>query len=125
MLGVHINTVLDFKEHLAHITKDVRLVAKALAKRNLSPPYKTPIIENLLKSKYHATQLGVFTDPKHTEQDRILKKATNLATSKKHKQSLKKNCRCSRLEQWKDRGTEGGGKKKRIKLRNKINERGP
>jgi hypothetical protein len=41
MIGVHINTTLNFQEHLAHITKDVRLLAKALTKRNLSPPYKT------------------------------------------------------------------------------------
>ena len=80
MLGVHINTVLDFKEHLAHITKDVRLLAKALARRNLSPPYKTLIIEQLLKSKFHATHLGVFTDPQLTEIDRILNKALRLAT---------------------------------------------
>ena len=38
MLGVHINTILDFREHLAHITKDVRIIAKTLARRNLSPP---------------------------------------------------------------------------------------
>ncbi len=37
MLGVHISTTLDFREHLTHITKDVRLLAKALAKRKLSP----------------------------------------------------------------------------------------
>ncbi len=82
MLGVHINTVLDFKEHLAHSTKDVRLIAKALARRNLSPPYKTLIIEQLFKSKYHATHLRVFTDPQLTEIDRILNKALRLATGK-------------------------------------------
>jgi hypothetical protein len=32
MLGVHINPVLDFRGHLAYITKDVRKLAKALAK---------------------------------------------------------------------------------------------
>ncbi len=55
MLGVHINTTLDFREHLAHITKDVRLLAKALAKKKLGPPYKALAIEQPLKSKYHAT----------------------------------------------------------------------
>ena len=80
MLGVHINTVLDFKEHLAHITKDVKLIAKTLARRNLSPPYKTLVIEQLLKSKYHATHLGIFTDRQLTEIDRILNKALRLAT---------------------------------------------
>ena len=44
MLGVHINTILDFKGHLAHITKDVKLLDNALAKRKLSPPYKTLVI---------------------------------------------------------------------------------
>ena len=72
MLGVHINTILDFKEHLTYITKDVKLLAKTLARRNLSPPYKTLVIEQLLKSKYHATHLGVFTDRQLTEIDRIL-----------------------------------------------------
>jgi hypothetical protein len=38
MLGVHINPMLDFREHFHHITKDVRKLAKALAKRKLSPP---------------------------------------------------------------------------------------
>ena len=37
MLGVHINSMLDFREHLHHITKDVRKLAKALAKRKQSP----------------------------------------------------------------------------------------
>jgi hypothetical protein len=84
MLGVHINTILDLKEHLAHLTKDVRIIAKTLARRNLSPPYKTLVIEQLLKSKYHATHLGVFTDPQLTEIDRILNKALRLATGILH-----------------------------------------
>ncbi len=84
MLGVHINTVLDFKEHLAHITKDIRLIANALARRNLSPPYRTLTIEQLLKSKYYATHLGVFTDRQLTEIDRILNKALRLTTGILH-----------------------------------------
>jgi hypothetical protein len=44
MLGVHINTVLDFREHHAHIAKDVRKLAEDLTKRKLSPPYKTLVI---------------------------------------------------------------------------------
>ena len=35
MLGVHINPVLDFREHFTNITKDVRKLAKALTKRKL------------------------------------------------------------------------------------------
>jgi hypothetical protein len=62
MLGVHINTLLDFREHHAHIIKDVRKLAKALTKRKLSPPYKRLVIEHLLKSKFHAKHLGVFND---------------------------------------------------------------
>ncbi len=84
MLGVHINIILDFKEHLAHITKDARLIAKALARRKLSPPYKTLVLEQLLKSKYHATHLGVFTNRQLTEIDRILNKALRLATGILH-----------------------------------------
>ncbi len=60
MLGVQINPMLDFREHFLHITNDVKKLAKAIAKRKLSPPLKTLAIEQLLKSKYHATHLGVF-----------------------------------------------------------------
>jgi hypothetical protein len=49
MLRVHINTVLDFREHHTHITKDVRKLAKALTRQKLSPSYKTLVIEQLLK----------------------------------------------------------------------------
>ena len=45
MLGVNINPVLDFREHFLHINKDVRKLAKALAKRKLSPPLKSLAIE--------------------------------------------------------------------------------
>jgi hypothetical protein len=40
MLGVHINPMLDFREHFLHITKDVKKLAKALAKLKLIPPLK-------------------------------------------------------------------------------------
>ena len=50
MLGVHINPMLDFREHFFHITKDVKKLAKALAKRKLRPPLKSLAIELLLKS---------------------------------------------------------------------------
>ena len=79
MLGVHINTVLDFREHHTHITKDVQKLVKALTKRKLSPPYKTLVIEQLLKSKYHATHLGVFNDRQQTEIDGILNRARRQA----------------------------------------------
>ena len=72
---VHINTVLDFREHLARITKDVRKLSKALPKRKLSPSFNTLVIEKLVKSKYHATHLGVFNDRQLTEIDGILNKA--------------------------------------------------
>ena len=51
MLGVHINPVLDFREHFLHITKDFWKLAKALEKRKLSPPLKSMATEQLLKSK--------------------------------------------------------------------------
>jgi hypothetical protein len=57
MLGVYVNPVFDFREHLAHITKDVRKLAKTLAKIKLSPSLKTLVIEQLLKSKSHEAQL--------------------------------------------------------------------
>ena len=74
MLGVHINPILDFKDHFMHITKDVRKLAKALTNRKLSPPYKTLVVEQLLKSKYHATHLGVLNDRQLTTIDGILNK---------------------------------------------------
>jgi hypothetical protein len=41
MLGVHINPMIDFREQFYHITKDVKKLAKVLAKRKLSPSLKT------------------------------------------------------------------------------------
>jgi hypothetical protein len=79
MLGVHINPILDFREHFTHITKDVRKLAKALTNRKLSPTYKTLVVEQLLKSKYHATLLGVFNDRQFTTIDGILNKAMRQA----------------------------------------------
>ncbi len=58
-----------------HIIKDVRKLAKALINRKLSPPYKTLVVEQLLKSKYHATILGVLNDRQLTTIDGILNKA--------------------------------------------------
>jgi hypothetical protein len=79
MLGVHINMVLDFIEHHKHITKDVRNLATPLAKRKLSPSHKPAIIEQLLKSKYHATHLGVFNERQLTTIYFILNKAMRQA----------------------------------------------
>jgi hypothetical protein len=79
MLGVHINMVLDFREHHKHITKDVRRLATTLAKRKLSPSHKTAIIEQLLKSKYHATHLGVLNERQLTTIYGILNKAMRQA----------------------------------------------
>jgi hypothetical protein len=79
MLGVHINPMLDFRDHFLHITKDVKKLANALAKRKLSPPLKTLAIEQLLKSKYHATHLGVFNERQLTTIDGILNKAMRQA----------------------------------------------
>jgi hypothetical protein len=47
--------MLDFREHFLHITKDVKKLAKALAKRMLSPPLKSLAIEQLLKYAMLAT----------------------------------------------------------------------
>jgi hypothetical protein len=75
MLGVHINPMLDFREHFLYITKDVKELAKVLAKRKLSPPLKSIAIEQLLKSKYHATHLGKLNERQLTTIDGILNKA--------------------------------------------------
>ena len=71
MLEVHINPILDFRDHLKHITIDIRKLAKALTKRLLSPNRKKLVIEQVLKSKYHATHLGIFTDKPLTQIDKI------------------------------------------------------
>ena len=81
MLGVHINPMLFFREHFLHITKGVQKLAKTLAKRNLSPPLKSIDLDQLLKSKYHATHLGVFNERQVTITDGILNKATRQALS--------------------------------------------
>jgi len=66
--------MLDFRDHLKHITSDMRKLAKALAKRLLSLNRKKLVIEQLLKSKYHATHLGIFTDKQLETIDKILNK---------------------------------------------------
>ena len=75
MLGNHINLMLDFREHFLHITTDVQKLARALAKRKPSPSLKTLAIEQLLKSYYRATYLGVFNERKLAIIDGILNKA--------------------------------------------------
>ena len=79
MLGVHINPMLDFREHFLHITKDVKKLAKTLANRKLSPSLKAVAIEQLLKSKYDATHLGVFNERQLITIDGILNKAMRQA----------------------------------------------
>jgi hypothetical protein len=71
--------MLDFRDHFVHITKDVKKPAKSLAKRKLSPFFKTLAIEQLLKSKYHATHLGVLHERQLTTKDDILNKTTRQA----------------------------------------------
>jgi hypothetical protein len=75
MLGVHINPVLDFRDHLKHIRVDIRKLAKPLTKRLLSPNRKKLVIEQPLKSIYHATHLGIFTVKQLETIDKILNKA--------------------------------------------------
>ena len=62
MLGVHIHPMLDFRYHLKHITADIRKLAKALTRKLLSLNRKKQVIDQLLKSKYYATHLGIFTE---------------------------------------------------------------
>jgi len=72
MIGVHINLMLDFREHFLHITKDVKKLAEALAKRKLSSSLKTLAIIHLVKFIYHVTHLGVFNEGQLTTIDGIL-----------------------------------------------------
>ncbi len=48
MLGVQINSMLDFRDHLKHVTMDVQLIAKVLTKRKLSPCREKLMIDQLL-----------------------------------------------------------------------------
>ena len=71
--------MLDSGEHFFHITKYVKTLAKALAKRKLSPSLKTLAVEQVLKSKYNATHLDVFNEIHLTTIDGILIKAMRQA----------------------------------------------
>ena len=79
MLGVKINPMLDFMDHLKHIIMEVRKLARDLTKRRLSPNRKQLVIDQLLKTNYHATHLGIFTDSQLDTIDRILNKAARNA----------------------------------------------
>ena len=67
--------MLDFKDHLKHITTEVRKLARVLTKRRISPNRKQLVIDQLLTPKYHATHLGIFTDSQLNTIDKILNKA--------------------------------------------------
>jgi hypothetical protein len=71
--------MLDFRADLKHITTEVRNLARVLTKRRLSPSRKQMVIDQLLKSKYHATHLGIFTDTQLYTVDKILNKAARIA----------------------------------------------
>jgi hypothetical protein len=62
MLGVQINPMLDFRDHRKHVIIDVKHLAKVLAKLLLSPNRKKQVIDKLLKSKYRATHIEIFTN---------------------------------------------------------------
>jgi hypothetical protein len=71
--------MLDFRDHLQYVTTYVRLIAKVLTKRNVSPTRKTLVIDQILKPKYHATFLGIFIDKQLETIDIILNKAARNA----------------------------------------------
>jgi hypothetical protein len=79
ILGVRINPILDVIDHLKHIATEVKKLARVLTKRRLPPNRKQLIIEQLLKSKYHATHLGILTDTQLSTIDKILNKAARNA----------------------------------------------
>ena len=71
--------MLDFREHFLRITRYVQKLPKALAKRKLSPSLETRFVEQLLKSKYHATHLSVLNERQLTIIDGILNKSMRQA----------------------------------------------
>jgi len=79
MLGEQINPMLEFRDNLKHITTEVRKLDRVLTKRRLSPNRKQLVIDQLLKSKYHATHLGIFTDTQLNTIYKILNKAARNA----------------------------------------------
>ena len=79
MLVVQINPMLDFRDHLKRITTEVRKLVRVLTKRRLPPNRKQLVIDQLLKSKYHATHLGIFTYSQPNAIDKILNKAARNA----------------------------------------------
>ena len=72
MLGVQINLMLDFQDHLNQVTTDVRQLANILAKRLIFPNRKKQVIEQLLKTTYHATHLGISTYKQLETIDKLL-----------------------------------------------------
>ena len=79
MFGVQINPMPDFRDHLKQVTTEVRQLTKTLTKRLLSPNRKTQVIDQLLKSKYHDTHLGMFPDKQPETIDKLLNKTTRNA----------------------------------------------
>jgi hypothetical protein len=71
--------MLDIKGHLKYITTEVTQIVRVLAKRRLSPKRKQLVIDQLLKSKYHSTHLGIFTDSQLDTVDKIFNKAAKQA----------------------------------------------
>ena len=81
MLGVHINPMLDFRDHIKHVTSDVRQLTKTPTKRLLPPNRKKQVIGQLLKSNYHASHLSIFTNKQLETIDKLLNKPARNALS--------------------------------------------
>jgi len=67
--------MLDFRDHLKYITTEFRKLAWVLTKRRLYPNRKQLVIDQLHKSKFHATHIGIFTYSQLDTIDKILNKA--------------------------------------------------
>jgi hypothetical protein len=67
--------MLNFRDHLKHVTTEVKQLAKVIIKRGLYPSRKQLVIDQLLKSKYHAIHLGIFIEIRLETIDKILDKA--------------------------------------------------
>jgi len=75
MLGLQLYPMLYFRDHLKHVATKFRQLPGVLTKKRLFPNWKQLVINQLLKSKYHATHLGIFTDIQLEIIEKILDKA--------------------------------------------------
>ena len=79
VLGVHVNHMLNFRDHFQATTKDVRKLIRTLQNFKLSGGRKIQVIDRLLLAKYHAMHLGIFTEQQLTVIDSMINSAVRKA----------------------------------------------